>query len=682
MKKLIILFLATLFSCSLSEEGEVICNDENLFYSAIRDTKDQEILTEVAKGLVSPWAEEALIMLTRDYISHEDTGISLTQLEKLWKSSIKRLGYEESNRELRQQISLLSGHKPWDSPLLLEEEASDLYSYLYSLTIEKETGRDYHEPLVVYLNSYLEADDLSFLTDYLFSEQLYGQLPDYLKDWIALKELVVKKKYKEGYPIISRLEYFPQVTSQKRYYQDSYKVLSSHPDRWDLLTKWEERVDTLEPGVQWNLHFFDGLSRRSINDWNSSLNQFSLAMETSTSSYQFDRALWYWLEVKETMGLDLIPLLKEKAPLWSDPPYFDDLIDRIITSSVYVGDWHGLIDLEKTLDKWGSSDSKDRVKWILVQASRNNYYTLSPVEEKMRLQEIRGNGGDHWYTFLAELSLTGEISYYQDLPAFSLEDKPTVTESSQQGQVSRALSNREHIFSGLLERSMVEEAKEWYSLYGSQLSVPLLREYAYFLREDEQYLESIRVMGKVGRRDNYHRSQEDLRLLYPHLYSDSIEKWSAVYGLDVDLFKALVKTESGYDRKIVSYAGAIGLSQLMPATAEERMEIMGMGMQDLTDAEVNISIGTSYLDWLYNREYIENHVQATAAYNGGPGSVRSWNRAMAGYPEVLYMEGIPFLQTREYVKYLMQGAMIYGTFYGDTEPGETIKGLLPRTFID
>lgn len=110
-----------------------------------------------------------------------------------------------------------------------------------------------------------------------------------------------------------------------------------------------------------------------------------------------------------------------------------------------------------------------------------------------------------------------------------------------------------------------------------------------------------------------------------------IEKYSNKNGLDKDFVKALVKQESGFNPNATSKCGAMGLMQLMPATAQ------GLGVSNAYDIEQNIAGGTKYLKSMIDR-FDGDAKLALAAYNAGPNAVKKYG----GIP--------PYQETQNYVK--------------------------------
>jgi soluble lytic murein transglycosylase len=143
-----------------------------------------------------------------------------------------------------------------------------------------------------------------------------------------------------------------------------------------------------------------------------------------------------------------------------------------------------------------------------------------------------------------------------------------------------------------------------------------------------------------------------------------------VDGVDPFLVAAIIREESQYDWRAVSRVGAIGLMQVMPATANEvaqRHRLPDVTRDDLFDQETNIRIGVRYIGQLLAR-FSGNLVHAVAAYNAGPIAVESWVVAYRGRSDDEFVELIPFQETRQYVKRVLRSYREYVRLNGLQKP--------------
>jgi len=141
--------------------------------------------------------------------------------------------------------------------------------------------------------------------------------------------------------------------------------------------------------------------------------------------------------------------------------------------------------------------------------------------------------------------------------------------------------------------------------------------------------------------------------------------------IDPALAYAVMRQESAFDPGAISPAGARGLMQLMPATAQEIAGKLGLATSNdklTSDPQHNIRLGSAYLAAMI-RGQGGSFVRAVAAYNAGPGRVREWVAAM-GDPHdpstdiVDWIEEIPFSETRNYVQRVLEGMEIYRMLQG------------------
>jgi soluble lytic murein transglycosylase len=157
---------------------------------------------------------------------------------------------------------------------------------------------------------------------------------------------------------------------------------------------------------------------------------------------------------------------------------------------------------------------------------------------------------------------------------------------------------------------------------------------------------------------------EILRVIFPLAYWDLIQKHAAANQLDPYLVAALVAQESTFVRDIRSSARAVGLMQLMPATARRVAQKLKIRYSAtlLTNPEANIRLGTAY--FAQNTKEFGDVSLALASYNAGERAVRQWIAERPGLPRDEFIDDIPYPETQTYVKRILGTAEDYKRLYG------------------
>lgn len=148
----------------------------------------------------------------------------------------------------------------------------------------------------------------------------------------------------------------------------------------------------------------------------------------------------------------------------------------------------------------------------------------------------------------------------------------------------------------------------------------------------------------------------------PRAYEWLVVPAAGRHGLDPNLLLAVMRVESAFQKHIVSYAGAVGLMQIMPRTGQLIAHTLGhddFTPADLLDPRLNLEFAAWYLSSLIQR--FEGRLPlAIAAYNGGPHNVRRWIQESAdGTPLDVLLERIPFTQTHRYVRKVLTNYEAY-----------------------
>lgn len=153
---------------------------------------------------------------------------------------------------------------------------------------------------------------------------------------------------------------------------------------------------------------------------------------------------------------------------------------------------------------------------------------------------------------------------------------------------------------------------------------------------------------------------------YPIKYEEIVEENAKENDLPTSLIYAVIRTESSFRPDVESHANAKGLMQLTPDTFD--FIVMKTGRNELTidqifEPEVNIYCGSWYLRFLLDR-YDQNLPVALAAYNAGMGNVGKWLKDEAYSSDGVNLHTIPFPETENYVKKVMDAKAKYEELYG------------------
>lgn len=158
--------------------------------------------------------------------------------------------------------------------------------------------------------------------------------------------------------------------------------------------------------------------------------------------------------------------------------------------------------------------------------------------------------------------------------------------------------------------------------------------------------------------------------IYPDYYLSIIKDLSSKNSIDPYLVLAIIKAESAFELDIMSPVGAVGLMQLMPSTAAWMIETGMNRVVDFTDwnesllmkPEINLELGITYLRYLF--DYFKQKIcPAIAAYNAGPGRLNEWMKGGNQSNPDSFIETIPFLETKNYIKKVINFYFLYSMIY-------------------
>lgn len=174
------------------------------------------------------------------------------------------------------------------------------------------------------------------------------------------------------------------------------------------------------------------------------------------------------------------------------------------------------------------------------------------------------------------------------------------------------------------------------------------------------------ILDRMVNTSDRTRLQVDYTQRFPSPHHDIMHPTTQTLGLDKAWVYGLIRQESRFIMDAQSHVGASGLMQVMPSTGRwvaKKIGLTDFAQEMLSDVRTNILLGANYMNMVLGN-MDGSQVLATAAYNAGPGRLRSWrsslNKPMEG---AVFIESIPFFETRVYVKNVMSNTAYYAALF-------------------
>ncbi|MCL2878613.1 MAG: lytic transglycosylase domain-containing protein [Treponema sp.] len=466
----------------------------------------------------------------------------------------------------------------------------------------------------------------------------------------------------------------------------SFQYAGAGSEGIDLFLGWEKDLPSDSP-AQFQLLFFAGRMARHLGRFTDGIDYFRKALPVAPDSVQSDACIWYILDCTSSARQEnFSQTLEELLPSLHDKSYCDDILDAYISANVQKGRWADIAAVFPYIHDYADSDSVARYAYIIARALE---------EGLLQPEEAVGYGAGGRDTaaraYLEMAYQAGSISSYYRMQSAALLNKPFLSPpaqapaaGSQPGKKPKDSAAMEFIM-GFFKNNAAEYAPVYIKYLEKELTADEKRSIAKELTQAGLYSDSIRLLYSYLDQDGVGLpaagiTRDDLELYYPRPFKDYIEKCALENGLPADLLYALIRTESSFQSSVISSAGAVGLSQLLPSTAEEMAgRILRRGGPDfirqnnapsdtdspitaaLHDPEANIYIGAFYLNYLNDR--LGSNVMAVLAYNGGMNRVRRWRSANSKLSEDLFLESVEYPETREYGRKVLAAQAVYKFLY-------------------
>lgn len=410
---------------------------------------------------------------------------------------------------------------------------------------------------------------------------------------------------------------------------------------------------------------------------------FSDALSIAESDEDYDMALWFLLNAKLSISTEAcIESLKTHCHKWKNPYYFSDILDNLSLLLFTGAKWNSIKKVYEIIDGYADNSTVSKYAYLTGRMIKDGY--IKGTEEEQNLAFGRAfslNGGtDVYYRLLAAKEL--------DISVNDLEKEiftPTTAVSAKNNPDAERLLNGYADF-GFAEL-IYPEWQYFYSIDKNIFGLETIVKVSDFLHscgnaDSNFYYYSLHMVTKTTNLDNSPLTKKIFELSYPRNFKKEISSAAAEFDVDEYSILGLIRTESFFNPNVESNAGALGLTQLMQETFIENAEKLKIKNPDITDPATNIRLGTYYFSSLVKR-LDDNELLALFAYNAGPARVKRWlNTSRIGLgkykelPTALFLETIPFAETRNYGRKVTQSAAIYAWLYYHENPCKIVDQMM------
>ena len=593
-------------------------------FSDVIDQQRQNFL--MAEKMLAQGNESEFLALSSNLVSYPlypylqyqwlKTNLSQTDRIKDFLVTYKYTRYAEMLRS--QWLSYLADNKRWQEYVQFYQVADTIAHECQYYWANYSLGHQ-EQPLADAIRLWLIGDNLPYECNELISLLQLSPLLTHELIWQRF-ELALKNNNK---PLMYTLGYLLDDSSRKS--ADLWLQIQKKP----IIIQYDQFL--VDSDLQARI-FAYGLERLAQSDlelaiviWDS---KKSLGNFNSQSIQKIERSLGLALaHIRDNRAFDRMNKVSEPDA---------EVREWKIRSALFELNWQHINQALAAL----SSEEKQTPQWQYWQA--RTLIEIGEVQQGQALYQILSNDRSY-YGFMAA-DVVNKPYAFSDRPVNLLGDELTVLAEQLDFQVAHEFIE--------LKRDLDAKRQWWFAV--NKLSKDQ-RKVAAKLAQQWQW-DQVAIMTLV-KADYW----DDLALRFPLQYSSQIKSNASSQNLEPALIFGLIRQESMLDPKAMSAVGARGLMQLMPETAKEIASNLNDPWQtdnSLFVPDINIRYGTYYFKKLLTR-FDGHFALAIAAYNAGPNRISKWLPTDRSLPADIWVETIPFKETRKYVSSVLAYTIIY-----------------------
>ncbi|MCL2440191.1 MAG: lytic transglycosylase domain-containing protein [Treponema sp.] len=448
----------------------------------------------------------------------------------------------------------------------------------------------------------------------------------------------------------------------------------------NLFLKWETGLSDQFDDMRFRLIFYAArIARRMGASQNANaISLFERALVLAPDFEQQDACIWYILDASISGSTAVFyDRLERHVPKWYSASYYNGLMERYLVRLVTGREWRRVIRTFNLIKDTEAVIPKAGFAWVIARTMEENFLNAEDRRLAAQVLNVSSVTPAHFYqiAYDAGESLLMPALYYRMQSAKAL-NLPLLVFSENNGNSGNesdlpAYSAALQFLLGFFANNAESLSVPYIRALERTLSPGELRVMAETLEIAEMYPMSMRMVSLYLYRQDHKKTRRDLELMYPRPFLELVEKNAGYFDIAAPLLFGLIRTESAFQSAVISRAGAVGLSQLMPGTAREQAErIRRAGGPDFfcsdekidsTNPDINVYIGSHYYNYLLSR--FNNDAQlALMSYNGGQTRVRRWRNA-SNLPVDLFVETVSIYETRDYGRRVPAIGRIYEELY-------------------
>jgi len=396
--------------------------------------------------------------------------------------------------------------------------------------------------------------------------------------------------------------------------------------------------------------------------------------------------------------------LVEASRRWKNPSYFDDIVESYDRNLLKGKAWDDVLSLLILIGDRVSPGIKTR---LLYQGGRliEERLALRRTEETQE-SDLAGEyfkaivdnpEAEEYYRTMASWRLGLAPPYLKAFPELSSQAAAAegdghaspnldqayaaytaaiaATGTGPAGSNGNGLQSALTLIRNYLNYDLDEMASAVAMNYLGTLDKSLIAGLAFELSTEGQHYAALRLARDAVNRGAGAQYPELYGLVYPKAWNGIIAAGAAIPGIPEALAYGIIRSESVFDPKAVSYAGAVGLTQLMPSTAAETARGLKMPGYSLIDPSDNVRIGLTYYSYMLSR-FGGKPMRAMFAYNAGPSRMMAWAKESGELPDDILLETLHLAQPRQYAKNIIQASLAYGKIHYGIDPDKLLDYLV------